>query len=181
MFTINKDNTTVLIIDMQKTVPQIIPPDVYTFKIQHIIKLAKAINIFNLPYIITQHYTKVLGDTVVEITDLLGKTYYEKMSFSICKAKNFQVYSLIHTPNIIVIGAETHVCVLQTVLDLLNLNYKVHVIADGVMSRTKENWKIALKYMNNAGAIITSTETAIFQMLETAESKYFKDIIRLVK
>jgi len=96
------------------------------------------------------------------------------MSFSVCKAKNFQVYSLIHTPNIIVIGAETHVCVLQTVLDLLNLNYKVHVIADGVMSRTKENWKIALKYMNNAGAIVTSTETAIFQMLETAESKYLK-------
>jgi len=116
-----------------------------------------------LPYYITQQYTKGLGDTVDELTDILGKDYYEKITFSACKSEEMPVYSLINTPNVLVIGMETHICVLQTVIDLLDYNYKVFVVADAVMSRTKENWKTGLKYINDAGAMITSTEIALFQ------------------
>lgn len=181
MFAINQDNTTLLIIDVQKTTARLINNDIYKTKLQNMVKMAEAARVLNLPYFITQHYTKGFGDTVEEITNILGNKHYEKMTYSACKAKDFQLSALINTPNVLVMGAETHVCILQTVLDLLGLNYKVYVIADAVMSRTKDNWKIALKYMNDAGAIITSTETTIFQLMESSEHQYFKELIRIMK
>lgn len=181
MFTIKNDNTSLLVIDIQKNLVKAMDQEVYLFKLENMIKIAKAAKILDLPYYITQQYTKGLGETVDELTEILGTDYYEKITFSACKSNELPAYSLINTPNVLVIGMETHICVLQTVIDLLDYNYKVFVVADAVMSRTKENWKTGLKYMNDAGAMITSTEIALFQLLERAGTDEFRAISKLVK
>jgi len=98
----------------------------------------------------------------------------KRITFSACKSNELPAYSLINTPNVLVIGMETHICVLQTVIDLLDYNYKVFVVADAVMSRTKDNWKTGLKYMNDAGAMITSTEIALFNCWKELAQKNLK-------
>ena len=83
--------------------------------------------------------------------------------------------------SILVCGIESHVCVLQTVLDALGRGFRVHVAADAVSSRTPENKRIALERMREAGAVITSTESALFELLEKAGTREFKKISALVK
>ncbi|MCA1927402.1 MAG: isochorismatase family protein [Calditerrivibrio sp.] len=181
MFTISTDNTSILVIDVQKNLIKAMDQEVYNFKLQNMIRIAKAAKILRIPYYITQQYTKGLGGTVDELTAILGDSFYEKISFSCCRDSEFTECLDLNTPNILVMGMETHVCVLQTVLDLLDSNYRVFVVADAVMSRTKENWKIGLKYMNDAGAMITSTEIAIFQLLKKAGTDEFRDIVKILK
>jgi isochorismate hydrolase len=76
---------------------------------------------------------------------------------------------------------ETHVCVLQTALQLLAEGYAVHLVRDAVMSRRKENWQMALEYARQAGAVITSTEAALFQLLRVAGTEEFKVLSKLVR
>jgi isochorismate hydrolase len=76
---------------------------------------------------------------------------------------------------------ETHVCVLQTALELLQAGYIVHLVCDAVMSRRKENWKVALKSMAAAGAVLTSTESVLFQLLKVAGTDEFKKLSKLVR
>ena len=73
---------------------------------------------------------------------------------------------------------ETHVCILQTCLDLLSAGYEVHVVSDATCSRSQENWKIGLETMRDAGAVITSTETVLFQLLKVAGSEEFRKIFK---
>jgi nicotinamidase-related amidase len=76
---------------------------------------------------------------------------------------------------------EAHVCVLQTVIELLDAGYHVHLVKDAVMSRRKENWQVGIDTAVQAGAVITSTETALFQLLRIAGSKEFKKLSKLVR
>jgi nicotinamidase-related amidase len=104
------------------------------------------------------------------------------MTFSCCGETTFpEALRKIGRKQIIITGMETHVCVLQTVLQLLEAGYIVHVVADAVMSRKKENWQIALGIARQAGAVITSTETVLFQLLRVAGSEEFKKLSKLVR
>jgi nicotinamidase-related amidase len=106
----------------------------------------------------------------------------EKMTFSCCGEEPFpEQLRKLGRKQIIITGMESHVCVLQTVLQLLEAGYIVHVVADAVMSRKKENWRIALAMMQQAGAVITSTEIAIFQLLRVAGSEEFRKLSKLVR
>ena len=87
----------------------------------------------------------------------------------------------LHPENVLVAGIETHVCVYQTVRDLVKANYAVQIIADAVSSRTNYNKQIGLKKMINAGAEITSVETVLFEMLREAGGEKFKKILEIVK
>jgi nicotinamidase-related amidase len=82
---------------------------------------------------------------------------------------------------IVITGMETHVCVLQTVLELLDAGYQVQVVRDAVMSRSKQNWQTALEAMRQAGAVITCTESVLFQWLRVAGTEPFKKLSKLVK
>ncbi len=82
---------------------------------------------------------------------------------------------------IVIAGMETHVCVLQTVIELLDAGYSVHVVRDAVMSRSRQNWKTALEIMHQAGAVITCTESVLFQWLKVAGTDSFKKLSKLVK
>jgi len=78
-------------------------------------------------------------------------------------------------------GIEAHVCVLMSALDLLAAGYAVHVVADAVTSRTQANWRLAMDYLRQAGAVVTTTETALFQLLGQADSDAFRELARLIR
>ena len=107
---------------------------------------------------------------------------FEKIMFSAVRDEVFmEGLSSLGLTQVIVTGMESHVCVFQTVLDLLARGYLVHVPQDAVCSRTKQNWRTGLLLMERAGAVVTSTETIVFQLLERAGTDAFKAIAPLIK
>lgn len=145
--------------------------------------LIRGLQILDVPLVVTQQYTKGLGPTISVISDALG-TYvpHEKMSFSI--AGNPDVESRIlgsHGHHVIVFGIETHVCVMQSVLDILAQGRQAIVVEDCVSSRRANDKHIAIERMRSAGAVITTAESLLFELLEEAGTETFKRISALVK
>lgn len=149
-----------------------------------VIKLIKGCRVLGVPMLVTEQYPKGLGRTVPAIRDALGDdpAPIEKTSFSCMGEPNFQE-ALKNTgkKTVILAGIETHVCVQQTVLDLLESNYEVYVINDGVSSRSNNDKKYAQRRMGDAGAVGTTCEAALFELLGGAREPGFKEISALVK
>ena len=145
--------------------------------------LAEGCKEFDLPVLVTQQYTKGMGATVEPVAAALGEfEHVEKKEFSCMLNGDFKK-ALEDTgrKTAIVCGCETHVCVQQTVLDLLAEDYIVYVAADCVSSREDYTRDRALARMEGAGAIITNAETALFELLGSADDPHFKTISKLVK
>ena len=136
-----------------------------------------------VPVIFTEQYVKGLGPTLPELKEKApAASCHEKMTFSCCGNESFiaQLKQSGRT-QIIVCGMETHVCVLQTVIDLLGDGYTVHVVKDAVISRASDNKQTSLEAMTLAGAVPTCTESAVFQLLKVAGTDSFKKLSKLVK
>jgi nicotinamidase-related amidase len=146
----------------------------------HLIELCKLLDI---PVILNEQYPKGLGPTVSEIREAL-KPYdpLEKMTFSCCKGETFpERLAATGRKKVILAGMETHVCVLQTCIGLVKEGYAVHAVNDAICSRTRDNYEAAIEFMRDAGAVITCTETALFQLLERAGTEEFKVISKRIK
>ena len=137
-------------------------------------KMIKAASVLAIDTIITEQYPKGLGETVFN-TFNFEKT--EKISFSAYQ----DIKYLLKKPNILVFGIETHICVLQSVMDLLEKNYNIYVIEDCSSSRSNNDHKIALELMKQKGASIITLETALFQLLKSSRHPDFKEIQGLIK
>jgi nicotinamidase-related amidase len=175
------ENTALLVVDMQVKLTRTM-----TAKESLVINLQKLIagmKVLGVPVIFTEQYPQGLGSTIPEIASLLNETKpITKMSFSCCGNEDFlQKVKSLNRKQIIIAGIEAHVCVYQTVCDLLTMGYEVQAVADCVSSRTLENRAIALDKMRDNGAQITSVESVLFELLKTAESKLFKEISGIVK
>lgn len=136
-----------------------------------------------IPVIFTEQYVKGLGPTLGELKGRAAAApCIEKMTFSCCGNESFikQLKQSGRT-QVIVTGMETHVCVLQTVMEMLDEGFNVHIVKDAVMSRSGDNRQTAIEAMVQAGAIPTSTEAAVFQLLKIAGTDSFKKLSRLVK
>ncbi|TNC98907.1 MAG: isochorismatase hydrolase [Gallionellaceae bacterium] len=136
-----------------------------------------------VPVIFTEQYVKGLGPTLSELRGRVPTaSAIEKMTFSCCGNEAFikQLKDSGRT-QIIISGMETHVCVLQTVIDLLAEGFDVHVVKDAVMSRSNDNRQIAMEAMTLAGAVPASTESVVFQLLKVAGTDSFKKLSKLVK
>jgi nicotinamidase-related amidase len=130
----------------------------------------------------TEQYVKGLGSTLCVLKEKLTEPALEKMTFSCCGEEPFPgQLKAFGRKQVIVTGMEAHVCVLQTVIELLDAEYHVHLVKDAVMSRRKENWQVGIDAAVAAGAVITSTETALFQLLRVAGSEEFKKLSKLVR
>jgi len=181
MFMLNKEDTALVVIDVQERLVAAMEQDIYEDMLDNTSKLVKGSNILNVPVFATQQYTKGLGDTVAELRADI-EDYIEKVSFSCCGEQSFRdELKKTGAKTVVVAGMETHVCVLQTVLDLLDDGYNVHVAADAVCSRSDFNWEVALDMMSKAGAVITSSEAVLFMLLKRADTPEFKEISKLVK
>ncbi len=145
--------------------------------------LIRAASLHQIPIVLTQQYTKGLGATVDAVASLLdGVDPVEKISFSCCIEEPFmRRLDSLSRRKVILTGMETHICVLQTALDLLDADYTVHVPFDAVCSRSDANRDAGLRFMERAGAVVTSAETAVFQILEKAGTPQFKKISSLLK
>lgn len=154
-------------------------------------RIARRISIFvqaaqllNVPILITEQYPKGLGRTVSEIAEVLSAEteFIEKTAFSSCGARAFvEKLEKCGAKQIVVAGIEAHVCVNQTVHDLLEQNYQVHLLADCISSRSTENKQIALAKMQQSGAILSSVEMALFELMRDARHEQFKAIQKLIK
>lgn len=132
-----------------------------------------------IPIIVTEQYPKGLGSTVAEVADHLpeGTVAVEKVRFSAAEADGFELGG---RDQVLVCGIETHVCVNQTVCDLLADGIEAHVATDAVGSRTEANRELGLSKMERAGATLTSVETALFELLGGSDAPEFKRVQALV-
>jgi nicotinamidase-related amidase len=180
-FYLDKDNTALVIIDIQERLAAVMKvKDDVIRNCTHLIELAR---LFAIPIVVTEQYPKGLGPTVGEIRDVLPEYKpIEKLTFSCCDEQTFSgEIRKLRRKKIILTGMETHVCVLQTCIGLLKDGYAIHLVRDAVCSRSKENWKAGIEFMRDAGAIITSTEAVLFQLLKTAGTEEFKIISNRIK
>ena len=175
------EDTAAVCVDIQEKFTGII----YKFdKILHNTQiLVDGLNVLEVPIIVTEQYPRGLGHTIPEIKEhLMEYKPIEKLAFSCCGSDEFcDTLKKTGKKNVIVFGIETHVCVLQTVLDLIEMNYQPVLIEDCVSSRKKSDRKIALNRMRQEGAILTSYESILFELSKVAGTEKFKQISRLVK
>lgn len=143
----------------------------------------KAMKVLDVPVLVTQQYTKGLGDTNASVKEAIGDfQHIEKGTFSCVKTPEFmdRLKSLGRN-KIILTGMETHICILQTAMDLLDEGYDVYVLADCVSSRTKMDKKIGLQRMSAEGVKVATYESVAFEMLGKSGTDEFKAISKIVK
>lgn len=176
---ITPENSLLLVIDIQEKFRNVI--NQFDKLINNSKKLIKVANILKIPILVTEQYTKGLGETVNEIKETLKEyTHLEKVSFDCFGDKNF-IKKLKGKPNIIICGIEAHICVFQTALSALENKFNVYLIADAVSSRKEADCNIALRRLESSGAKLASTEMIIFQMIIDSKDTNFKDISKIVK
>jgi hypothetical protein len=150
---------------------------------QNLVTLSAGFKILEIPFLVTEQYTKGLGFTILPLKMALGEySAIEKTAFSCCDEPQF-LYALNATgkKNVILCGIETHVCVLQTTLDLLQAGYQPVVIEDCVSSRKLSDKLTAIERMRKEGAIISSLESILFELTRKSGTETFKAISKLVK
>jgi len=178
---LKKDSTALLVIDIQERIFKVMmnPERI----IENNLKLINGFKILNLPIYFTEQYPKGLGETEQRLKDALADTHaIQKMSFSCYGASD--LFSELRTKNIkqvVVTGIESHVCVQQTVMDLLENNFQVNVVADAVSSRKEIDYFTAINRMSKLGAEVTTTESVLFELLEVCGTDEFKAVSKLVK
>lgn len=170
-----------LIIDLQeRLLPKIHNRVQITGNIRKLIRFAQVVR---LPVFLTEQYPKGLGRTVAEVREELP-TYepIEKVTFSAFGEAVFEEkLRAAELSTLLVAGIEAHICVNQTTLDALARGYSVHVLADATGSRHEANWRIGLEKMRQAGAIISSFETATYEILVQADTPTFREVLPLFK
>ena len=174
-------NTGVIVVDVQEKLMPVMGRKERV--INNIIKLLQLAKIFGLPVILTEHHVRWLGPTHPEVIEALPA--YEpitKMHFNCCDVDAFnERLDSERFENVILTGVESHICIFQTCVSLIEKGYQVHVPQDAIDARTDENWKVGLDLMKRAGAFVTSTETVIYQILKKAGTKEFKKMLKLIK
>lgn len=181
-FFLERDQAVLLVIDVQEKLCRAMDEKVLRKLTENIAILQESARELGVPMLTTEQYVKGLGETLCVLKEKLTEPALAKMAFSCCGEAPFpEQLKALGRKQVIVTGMEAHVCVLQTVIDLLDAGYHVHLVKDAVMSRRKENWQVGIDAAAAAGAVITSTEAALFQLLRVAGSEAFKKLSKLVR
>jgi nicotinamidase-related amidase len=174
--TLERHRAALVVIDVQEAFAKAV--DRFDEVVRQTGILVQGARVLGLPILVTEQYPRGLGDTVEPVRDALGDVpRLEKTVFSAAQADGFD---LAGRDQALVCGIETHVCVNQTAHDLLARGVEVHVAVDAVSSRSTANRELGLRKMEESGAILTSVETALFELLGAAGSDEFKAIQKLV-
>ena len=177
------DQCALVVVDIQeKLLPPIFNKEQLVRNSQLLVRLAK---ILSIPITLTTQYCKGLGATVPEIVSLLNGTQpIDKLEFGCFGSDAFRsaLRALPGNRNTVLLcGMETHICVMQTALGALNQGYLVHVASDAVGSRAEWNWKVGLDRMRDAGAVISSTEMMMYELLRCSGTPAFKELLPYLK
>ncbi len=168
-----------VVVDIQaKLLPPIFNKDELVKNSQLLVRLAAVLDI---PVIVTTQYAQGLGETVPEIASLMGEVHsIDKLDFSCFGSNDFRstLKSLPGNRNTVLLcGMEAHICVMQTALGALNDGYLVHVASDAIGSRVRWNWDIGIDRMRAAGAVISTTEMMIYELLRCSGTQEFKQML----
>ena len=182
-FFLDRDKAVLVVIDVQEKLCVAMDDAVLKNLVKNIGILLESAAELSIPVLVTEQYVKGLGSTLPELKGKMAQaSCYEKMAFSCCGSTEFvEALKATGRTQVIITGMETHVCVLQTVIELRDAGLDVHVVKDAVMSRSKQNWETAMQTMTLAGAIPTCTESAMFQLLKVAGTDEFKKLSKLVR
>ena len=170
-----------VVVDIQGKLAQLMCDKEELFKNAEV--LVRSAKILDIPILWCQQCPDSLGATIPQIADLLtDNTPINKSCFSCCGCGQFaDRLNSADRKQILLCGIETHVCIYQTAVDLIEKGKEVTVIADAVSSRTQGNKQIGLRKMLSAGTDISSAETALFELLKTSDHPSFKQIVKLIK
>jgi len=178
---LKKKNALLLIVDVQGKLAHLMHEKERLFDTLQ--KLIRGIRVLGIPVLWVEQNPAGLGPTIPEVADLL--TDYapiSKMSFSSCRNDRFlKALKELDRNQVLIAGIESHICVYQTAVDLVDMGLEVQVVTDAISSRTPENKAIGLQKMRDAGASWTSVETALFELLGVAEGEVFKALLKIVK
>lgn len=175
------NNTALIIIDVQGKLADLMYEKETLFK--NLTQLVKGAFLLKIPILMTEQNPRGLGPTIPEIMDLLPDIEpIPKMSFNCCADEEFmERLKKIDRKQLLITGIESHICVYQTAMDLVNMGYEVQVVSDAVSSRVPENRSIALQRMGDAGIKPTSVEMALFELIKTAEYTDFRKLSSIIK
>ncbi len=179
---LDRQKAAVLVVDVQSRLTPAMPEEILRRVVKYARALVGAAKELGLPVIATEQYPKGLGETIHEIKEVLPSPPLVKMHFS-CGADPGFAAALERTGRrqVIVCGMESHVCVFQTVRDLVGMGYEVYLCADAVSSRFEVHRLSGIELCRQAGAVITNAESAIFDLLHVAGTPEFKKVSALVK
>jgi nicotinamidase-related amidase len=175
---LDRNRAALVVIDVQEAFRKALPD--FDRVAQSVATLVQGAEAMDVPIVFTEQYPQGLGRTVPEVSDHLPDDLepIEKVCFSAAQAEGFDLDDL---DQALVCGIETHVCVNQTVLDLLDQGVEVHLAGDAVGSRSEENRQLGLHRAERSGAVLTSVETALFELLRGSDAAEFKQVQALVK
>lgn len=176
---IKTENSAFLFIDIQEKLTAMLRKDKAAKKAEILAKTAK---ILNIKSIITEQYPQGLGSTIPSVKYCLPDSakFFEKTSFNALETDGVKE-SLGDVKNIFIFGIETHICVLQTTLALLENGYNVFVVKDACASRETEEFKAGINLMEKEGAKIMTTEIVLFELLKSSKHPHFKEVQLLIK
>jgi nicotinamidase-related amidase len=176
---LNRDDAALLVIDVQDRINAVMKNQDHLPRIEVLVEACQGLEV---PVIASEQYPQGLGPTVESLAAILGDTPPAKLTFSCARDEGLrEAIEKSARQQIVVTGIEAHVCVLQTALDLLNDGYEVFVPYDAVNSRRKSDRKWALRRMASSGAVITATESALFELVERCDTADFKTLAQLIK
>jgi nicotinamidase-related amidase len=180
---LTREGALLLVVDVQERLFAAMDPEHREQVAKNIKILAAVAQRLGLPLLVSEQYPKGLGRTLPELGQALGPVApIEKTTFSCGGAEGFwERLRATGARQVVLAGIEAHVCVLLTALDLLEAGYAVHVVADAVCSRTRDNWRIGLDQLRQAGVVVTSMETVFFELLRTADADEFRTLQKLIK
>jgi nicotinamidase-related amidase len=180
----DRDQSLLAVIDIQTRLTAAMPPKVLVRLQRNTTLLLRAASVLRIPVFVTEQYPDGLGRLETDIEQLLppDARRYEKTAFSCAGAGTF-ISDLRHSARtqVVLVGMETHVCILQSALDLMQLGYQVFVVAEAVCSRHRETYETALQRMRQSGAVVTSTESVMFEWLRDARHEQFRVLQPLLR
>lgn len=181
-FKLDADKAVLVVIDIQERLVPAMQQKVYHRLRDTVEMLVAGAELLGVPVVTTEQYPKGIGHTVSELAAACKDTVVEKVSFGCCGEPAFlQILKQTGRTQVIVTGMEAHVCVYQTVIGLLEEDYHVHLVRDAICSRNKTDYLAAIANAAQAGALVTTAETVLFQMLKESSNVQFKGVSKLVK
>ncbi len=181
-FKLDADKAVLVVIDIQERLVPAMPQDVYLRLRNSVAMLIEMAGLLGIPVVATEQYPKGIGHTVPELAAACHETVIEKVSFGCCGEPTFlEALKKTGRTQVLVTGMEAHVCVYQTVLGLLEDGYYVHLIRDAICSRNKIDYLAAVANAEQSGAVVTTAETVMFQLLQESTHEQFRAVSKLVK
>ena len=181
-FKLDAEKAVLVVIDIQERLVPAMPQDIYLRMRDTVEMLVSGAKLLGIPVVTTEQYPKGIGHTVSELAEACKGTIVEKVSFGCCGEPDFMAaLRKSGRSQVIVTGMEAHVCVYQTVIGLLEGGYHVHLVRDAICSRFTPDFLVGIENSGKAGAVVTTAETVLFQIMQKSTHEQFRAVSKLIK